>query len=178
MALLRGINVGGNSIIKMADLKVAFEKCGFADVTTFIQSGNVVFSSDAKDTEMIAKKLEETVLTTFNVHSRIVIRSYSQVKKVIEEVPIEWKKENDLRCYLAFIKEPVKVEDVIKEVTLKEGVDSVKAGNGVMYMTTKMSGLTQSGFTKLASRKIYKDLTIRNYTTTHKILLLMENTNS
>jgi len=174
LALLRGINVGGNRIIKMVDLKVAFEKSGFTDVTTFIQSGNVVFSSDEKDTEKIARKLEDTVLQTFKINSRIVVKSYSQLKKVLEEVPSEWKKENDLRCYLAFIKEPVSASDVLKEVALKEGVDSAKAGEGVLYMTTKMSGLTQSGFTKLATKKIYKDLTIRNYNTSQKLLALME----
>jgi uncharacterized protein (DUF1697 family) len=45
LALLRGINVGGNNIIKMVDLKACFEKMGFLDVSTYIQSGNVLFSS-------------------------------------------------------------------------------------------------------------------------------------
>ncbi|NCP46313.1 MAG: DUF1697 domain-containing protein, partial [Flavobacteriales bacterium] len=46
LALLRGINVGGNNIIKMVDLKACFEKMGFTDVKTYIQSGNVIFTSD------------------------------------------------------------------------------------------------------------------------------------
>jgi uncharacterized protein (DUF1697 family) len=158
----------------MADLKAAVEKCGFTDVRTFIQSGNVIFVSNEENTEKLAKKLEDTVLQAFKVNSRIVVRSYPQVKKVIEEVPRVWKNENDLRCYIAFVKEPVTANDVLKEVTLKEEVDSVKVGEGVVYMSTKLGGLTQSGFTKLAGKKIYKDLTIRNYTTTQKILAIME----
>lgn len=158
----------------MADLKIAVEKCGFTEVVTFIQSGNVIFTSEEKDTEKIAKKLEDAVLKTFKINSRIVVRSHTQVKKVIEESPNEWKKENDLRCYLAFIKAPVTAQDILKEVTLKEGVDSAKVGDGVLYMSTKLGGLTKSGFTKLAGKKIYKDITIRNYTTTQKLLALME----
>ena len=48
-ALLRGINVGGNNVIRMADLKASFEAMGLRDVGTYIQSGNVVFSSPATD---------------------------------------------------------------------------------------------------------------------------------
>ena len=158
----------------MADLKVAVQKCGFTDVGTFIQSGNVIFGSTEKDAEKIAAKIEDTVLKTFNVTSRVVVRSYTQIKKVLDGVPGEWKKENDLRCYLAFVKEPVTAQDVLQEVTLKEGIDSVKVGEGVLYMSTKLEGLTKSGFTKLASKKIYKDLTIRNYTTIKKLLALIE----
>jgi uncharacterized protein (DUF1697 family) len=49
LALLRGINVGGKNIIKMADLKACFESLGFSDVVTYIQSGNVLFKSADKD---------------------------------------------------------------------------------------------------------------------------------
>ncbi|MBK7451038.1 MAG: DUF1697 domain-containing protein [Anaerolineales bacterium] len=49
LALLRGINVGGKNIIKMADLKASFEAMGFSNVVTYIQSGNVVLQSDEKD---------------------------------------------------------------------------------------------------------------------------------
>lgn len=49
VALLRGINVGGNNIIKMADLKTCFEEMGFANVVTYIQSGNVLFDSNETD---------------------------------------------------------------------------------------------------------------------------------
>jgi uncharacterized protein (DUF1697 family) len=65
-------------------------------------------------------------------------------------------------------------EDVIREVELKEGVDSVKAGDGAVYMSTLLSGLTKSGFTRLIAKKIYKDITMRNFNTCQKILTLMQ----
>ena len=51
VALLRGINVGGNNLIKMADLKACFEAQGFGNVATYIQSGNVLFTSDDTDND-------------------------------------------------------------------------------------------------------------------------------
>lgn len=58
VAFLRGINVGGNSIVKMLELKEAFIKSGFINVLTYINSGNVIFESDEKDIERIEKKLK------------------------------------------------------------------------------------------------------------------------
>ena len=174
IALLRGINVGGNRIIKMAALKEAVEQCGFTNVITYIQSGNVVFDAGENKTATIATKLEDSLLNNFKYDSRIVIRTYEQFKKVIDEIPIEWKTHKDLRCYLAFVKEPVTAQDVIREIELKEGIDSVKAGAGVVYMSTLLSGLTKSGFPKLIGTKVYQDITIRNYNTAQKLLALME----
>ncbi len=174
VALIRGINVGGNNLIKMVELKACFEKGGFKNVITYIQSGNVVFEVDEKNNEKIVNKLESALLRTFKVNLRIVVRSYLQLKKVLSGVPGEWRKRDDLRCYIAFVKEPVKASEVVQEVVLKDGIDFVKVGEGVVYMTTLLRGLTKSGFTKLVGKKIYQDITIRNYNTTLKLLALME----
>lgn len=174
VALLRGINVGGNSIIKMAALKICFEKCGYKNVKTFIQSGNVIFESDEKSAEKIVQKLESNIVKTFNVQSRVVLRTIRQIKKVVGEIPAEWKKQKNLRCYVAFIKEPMTAAEASKEVELKKGVDFMKVGDGVLYLTSIFSQRTKSSFTKLASKKIYKEMTIRNYNTTQKLLKLME----
>jgi len=161
-------------MIKMADLKGALLENGFLTVKTFIQSGNVLFASDEKDTEKLAAKMEEVIVKKFHIFSRIVIRSESQLIKVLENIPDEWKKENDLRCYLAFVKEPTTAQQVAEQITLREGIDSLKIGDGVVYMTTLLSGITNSSFSKFASKKIYKEITIRNYTTMQKIATLMK----
>jgi uncharacterized protein (DUF1697 family) len=174
VAFLRGINVGGKNIIKMASLKVAFEKCGFRNVITFIQSGNVIFETEEKVSEKIINTIENTLSKTFNYQSKIVLASYEQMKKVICNVPIEWKNDKNIRCYVAFIKEPVTEKDVLAEIKLNKGVDSVKTGSGVIYMTTLLSGITKSGYSKLIGTKVYKDITIRNYNTVQRIFDLME----
>ena len=62
----------------------------------------------------------------------------------------------------------------LKEVEVRKGVDTVSAGKGVLYMSTLLSGLSKSGLTKLVSKRVYQDMTIRNYSTCLKILELME----
>lgn len=174
VALLRGINVGGNNIIRMVELKKAFEECGYSNVTTYINSGNVIFESEEKNTIKITEKLEKALSQTFNYKARLVIRSHEDLKQVVSDVPSSWKKKNDLRCYIAFVKEPVTVEVVMRDIELREDVDSIDLGKHVIYMSTKLSGLTKSKFNKLAAKKIYQDITIRNFNTTQKLLALME----
>jgi len=173
VALLRGINVGGNNKINMAELKTAVEKAGYTNVVTLIQSGNVIFDSNTKDQEKIAVHLEQVILKTFKVTSRVVIRSLPQMKKVLAGVPTAWAKD-DIRKYVAFIKEPVTAAMVAKEIPVREGVDILDVGDGVLYMATKMDGLTKSGYTKIVGTKIYQDMTLRNFNTTQKILAVME----
>lgn len=174
VALLRGINVGGNSMVKMADLKICFEKLGFQNVRTFINSGNVVFETDEKAQEKLIDTIQESLQKTFHLPLRIVVRSHAQLKKVVENIPTPWKRGDDLRCYIAFIKEPTSPSDAYDEVDVHKGVDFVEKGHGVLYMATKLSDLTSSGLTNLIKKKIYKEMTMRNLNTTQKLLALME----
>jgi len=174
VALLRGINVGGNNIIRMVDLKLAFEKAGYANVKTLIQSGNVVFESGLQDKEKITTHIESMLSKAFNYSARVVTRSHKEIQKILFRAPDDWKKEKDLRCYIAFVKEPLTADEVAKDVELNEGIDSLSTAEGVLYMSTKMEGLTKSKFVKFIGKKVYKDVTMRNYKTTRMILELME----
>ena len=173
VALLRGVNVGGNTLIKMSDLKKAAENRGFKNVSTYIQSGNIIFNSNESPENIIAK-LEQVLTQRFNYDSAVIIKTIDQLEKILAEVPDDWKKSRDMRCYLAFVKEPITTIDVAREARPKEGVDFVKEGDGIVYMSTLLSGLTKNGFTKLITTKVYKFITIRSYSTAQKLLEGME----
>lgn len=171
-ALLRGINVGGNNMIKMIELKKAFEQCGFTKVQTYINSGNVLFESE-QSPATIVDILEKELSKKFHYSAKIVLRSREELVAVINEVPAEWKKSHDLRCYVAFVKDHLTPSDVVKDIQVNDAVDAIKIGKHVIYMSTKLSGLTKSVFTKLIGKKVFQDITIRNYNTTKKIFSLM-----
>lgn len=174
VALLRGINVGGNSLIKMSKLKTVFEDFGLTNVVTYINSGNIIFETKEKNAITLAPKLEQLVAKECNVNSRILLKSAEEIEQINNQVPKEWITGKDIRCYIAFLFAPITPEIAVKEIELREGVDSIKNGPGVLYMTSVMSQLTKSKFNRLASKNIYKDITIRNYNTAKKILALME----
>ncbi len=174
VALLRGINVGGNNKIKMEALKTVFEKAGYTNVRTLIASGNVIFDSTDKNQQAMGMILEKAVLKTFNVSSRILVLSQKEMNDVLDGMPMLWKKENDLRMYVCFIFPTMKVSDAAKEVPVKEGIDVMDIGDSVLYMSTKLEGITKSGLSKMIGTKMYKEMTMRNFNTTKRIVDMME----
>jgi uncharacterized protein (DUF1697 family) len=173
VALLRGINVGGKSLLKMADLKTCLERSGFEHVATYIQSGNVIFDSDIGDAVKLTRAMEKALASTFDHEAAIVVKSHDQFKAVVAKAPRDWRTRTDLRCYVAFLRAPLAAKDALKELGPREGVDAVKAGDGVLYMSTLLSRLKQSGFTKVVGKDIYRQMTIRNYRTCQKTLALL-----
>lgn len=175
LALLRGINVGGNNIIKMTDLKACFESLGLSDVTTFIQSGNVVFRSSEKDKAVLIAKIEKALSERFLYVSRIVLISDRELRKVIESAPHGFGTKPNLHRYdVIFLKAPLTAKEAMKSIRTKEGVDTADAGKQVLYFSRLVSRASQSYLARMITLPIYQNMTIRNWNTTTKLLSLME----
>lgn len=179
VALLRGINVGGKNLIKMTELKACFEALGFKNVRTYIQSGNVLFSSDEADQARLTGQLEDALSKTFNYHSRVVLRSDEEMKAIVAHAPREFGSDPATYRYdVIFLKEPLVAAEAMQSVTTKEGVDQAFAGNGVLYFSRLISKATQSHLSRIVSMPVYQSMTIRNWNTTTKLLEMMEAINN
>ena len=88
IAFFRGINVGGKNIVKMADLKQMFIELGFGEVKTYIQSGNVVFSS-VEDEKSLISAVSEAFEKRFAFRSAIIIRSAEEIEQIINFKPFD-----------------------------------------------------------------------------------------
>jgi uncharacterized protein (DUF1697 family) len=84
VALLRGVNVGGKNPLAMVELRALVESLGFADVRTFIQSGNVVFSSDEP---VVALDLERPIEARFGLAVAVVLRTAAELERVVQADP-------------------------------------------------------------------------------------------
>lgn len=176
IALLRGINVGGNNIIKMTDLKACFEDMGFNDVATYIQSGNVMFSSSENDSIRLAQIIEKTLSEKFNYTARVVIVQESQLAKIVREAPPGFGQYKDLYRYdVLFLRPEFTATEVIKMINTKEGVDNAYAGDKVLYFSRLISKASQSHLTKVIALPVYQQMTIRNWNTTTQLLSMLEN---
>jgi len=176
LALLRGINVGGKNIIKMADLRSAFEGLGYDNVQSFIQSGNVVFRTEEINKTEITVKIEKLLSERFRYDSRVVVISFNELKNVVENAPEKFGKEpSDFRYDVLFIKEPLTPTEVIEVVKVRENVDSVYEGEKVVYFRKLISKASQSYLTKIITSKVYPHITIRNWNTTYNLYTLMTN---
>ncbi|MBX2990132.1 MAG: DUF1697 domain-containing protein [Bacteroidetes bacterium] len=175
VALLRGINVGGNNIIKMADLKSCFEEMGFADVLTYIQSGNVIFGSGGKNEAKLTSKIERVLSATFRYNSRVLIVPHKKFGRAVQDAPNGFGSEPAKYRYdVIFLMKPLTAKVAMESITIKEGVDCAFEGRDVLYFSRLIARASQSRLTKIISLPIYQDMTIRNWNTTTKLLVLME----
>jgi uncharacterized protein (DUF1697 family) len=175
VALLRGINVGGKNLIRMTDLKLCFEEAGFKDVQTYIQSGNVLFSTAGSGKANLTKQIEDALSNMFKYESRVVVRSLKQMRDILTGAPEGFG--NDPAAYrydVIFLKEPLTAAQAIKNVTTKEGVDLAFAGKDVLYFSRLISRATQSHLTRIIATPMYQSMTIRNWNTTTRLLNMME----
>jgi uncharacterized protein (DUF1697 family) len=173
VALLRGINVGGNNLIKMADLKACFEDGGLADVATFIQSGNVLFTARGSAAEL-TDRIERMLSSAFGYEASVVLRTRSQMRAVVDRAPTGFGTEpSRFRYDVIFLKAPLTAKAAMRVVSPREGVDEVVAGAGVLYSSRLVSRLTQSRLNKIVGTPEYRNMTIRNWNSTTKIAALM-----
>lgn len=122
LALLRGINVGGKNLVKMADLRGAFEGMGFGEVSTFIASGNVLFRAPRQRRAELAARVEKELTSRFGTELRVVILSDSQLRRVVDEAPRGFGSP-DLRCDVIFLRKPLTVAKALAVAETREGVD-------------------------------------------------------
>lgn len=174
VALLRGINVGGKNIIKMSDLKLCFEKAGFLHVSTYIQSGNVLFQAEGQK-DALERKVENMLHKKFKHAIKVIVIAESSLKRVVNNAPRGFgSRPEKYHSDVMFLKKPLTASKVVKEVKLREGVDSIYAGQGVVYFSRLSKRLGQSYLSKITQMAIYQKMTIRNWNTTNKLLSLME----
>ncbi len=174
IALLRGINVGGSNIIKMADLRASFEAMGFAEVETYIQSGNVVFSSKVLDKAKLVRTIEKALSDAFGYASRVVLVSSKELEAVVAQAPPGFGKQPARYRYdVIFVKEPLTAAAALQQLTTKPGVDEAHAGEHALYFRRLVAKATQSHLTRLIRLPAYKSVTIRNWNTTTTLLAMV-----
>jgi len=175
VALLRGINVGGNNLIKMTALKACFEGLGFHNVRTYIQSGNVLFLTRDLDPAALTGQIEDALSTTFSYRSRVVIRSHQEMTAIVGQAPQDFGRDPDAYRYdVIFLKEPLTAAEAMQSVSTKDGVDRAYPGEGVLYFSRLTSKASQSRLTRIISLPVYQSMTIRNWNTTTRLLSMME----
>lgn len=174
VALLRGINVGGKNVIRMAELRSCFEADGFRDVVTYIQSGNVIFRGPASAPGPLTTRIEAMLASAFNYRAKVMLRSRRQLAAVVAGAPAGFGSQPDRYRYdTIFLRDTLTADAAMREVLLRPGVDEAWAGDGVLYFSRLISQASRSYLSRLVSMPVYQDMTIRNWNTTTRLLQLM-----
>ena len=176
VALLRGINVGGRNRIAMADLRGLCTEIGLADVRTYIQSGNVVFRSDAGRPEL-ERKLEDAIRETWGLPVSVLVRSGADWARLQTSNPFpqETKREPKL-VMLAVSKEPP-ASDAAERLNERaaDGERVIRAGDSLWINFPRGSGRSKLSPT-LIDRLVGSPVTTRNWLTVDKIGALLADT--
>jgi uncharacterized protein (DUF1697 family) len=167
VAFLRGVNVGGR-VIKMAELKTCFEKAGFKDVKTVLQSGNVIFES-AKKQPALKSEIEKLLTKTFNYPAKAQVYSLDRLARIVKDYP--FASQDDYHSYVIFLENGLE-KDLVADVSqLDKKLEQIKSGQGVVYWRVQKGMTLKSHFAKLLTKSKYKDFnTNRNLNTLQKIL--------
>jgi uncharacterized protein (DUF1697 family) len=169
VALLRGINVGGRTLVKMADLKTCFEKLGFGGVSTYIASGNVLFESDAEDPAELATMIESAIEQQFALPVKVVVLDRDGYARIVEAIPKSWVGDGTLRANVAFVRPGTDAKQVVRELEPDAAIEQVNAVDGAILWATRRDSLNRSVMRKLIGGAAYKELTVRNLNTTLKL---------
>ena len=173
LALLRGINVGGQNLVKMADLRGAFESMGFAGVGTYIASGNVLFRAPRQRREELAARIESELTRLLGVEMKVVLLTEAHLRAVVSGAPRGFGGDSHLSD-VVFVRTPLTAKKALAVVEIREGVDRAWPGRGVVYFSRLAAKATSSRLNKVASLPEYKNMTIRSWSTTTKLLALVE----
>ena len=174
VALLRGVNVGGNNMISMSALKKSFEAMGFSHVSTYINSGNIIFTTKEKDPRKLEKRIEQMLAKEYQLDSRVVLRSLPEMEKLVQSLPRTWKADPAFRYNVIFLRHTIDSESILNELVVKDDIEEVLYRPGALLWSAQISNLTRTQMVKLSSRKMYQDMTIRNLNTTRKLSELMK----
>jgi len=174
VALLRGVNVGGNNMISMTSLKQSFEEAGFTDVKTYINSGNIIFKTSEADQRKLEKRIEQMLSKDYDLDSKVVVRSLSEMERLVESLPGNWDGDSGWRYNVIFLRHSIDSEKILADVPAKADIEEVVYRPGTLLWSAQVENINRTNMAKLASRKIYRDMTIRNLNTTKKLYELMK----
>ncbi|HZE00967.1 MAG TPA: DUF1697 domain-containing protein [Pseudonocardiaceae bacterium] len=181
VALLRGINVGGRNRVAMANLREVVASLACTDVATYIQSGNVVFTSPTTDTTAIAEALERAIAESLGVRPRVVVLSCDELSQVVASNP--YPDETNNKClHVAFTSEQIERDQLAtiaaaaQRATNKGSRDEATVVGRALFLHTP-DGLGRSELAAQLGRAggplaAAGSATVRNWATVTKLLAM------
>jgi len=159
----------------MAALRESFARLGFDDVSSYINSGNILFRAKERDPRKLERRIDAMLAQDHGLPARTVVRSRAEIEDLIATIDRTWKRpSDDWRYYVVFLRHSVDSESVVEQLTPKAGIEEVVYCPGTLLWRARIADLTRSGVQRIATLPLYKEITIRNLNTTRKVAALME----
>lgn len=173
LAFLRGINISGKNKIAMANLKKGFEELGFREVKTYLNSGNVIFSSGDGNAERLTGQIESMIESQFGFSIPVFVISKEELEEILCHAPEWWGNENkEIYDNLIFIMPPTTFDEVFREIGQpREELEKIKDYREAVFWSFSRKDYQKTNWWPgTASAAVRSKLTIRTANTVRKLI--------
>jgi len=162
-------------MIKMAELRAAFERHGFGNASTYINSGNIMFDSEAADITSLKGTCEKIITDGFGLDIPVCVISATELAKTLTHAPEWWNEAIDVRHDAFFVIPPMTAEEICGHVgTVKEEYEKVAYYGRVIFWSAPMVTFSRTRWAKISKDKtMYNAITVRNANTALKLAKLV-----
>jgi uncharacterized protein (DUF1697 family) len=154
----------------MPRLRAVFEGLGLEEVSTYINTGNVIYAGG----EPTPGEIEDALEREFGWRIRVLVRTREAIDRTVTAIPGEWRTDATMRCDVLFIPDTLNHPSVLGDLPAKPGVDSLLYVDGAVIWQVDAVDLNRSGRTRIIGGHLYKESTVRNANTVRKLAELMK----
>ncbi|MFA6520856.1 MAG: DUF1697 domain-containing protein [Candidatus Gracilibacteria bacterium] len=164
IALLRGINAGKEKRVDMKKLKALFESLGCANVSTYINSGNVTFEAREKQQD-IRKKIELNIKKEFGFDVPTLVKTKNEITRIANAIPKNWQNDSTQRSDVAYLFSEIDSKNTIEQLPIKKEFIDIRYVKGAVYWNVDRKNYNKSHLNKIIGHKLYQFMTVRNVNT-------------
>ena len=169
VAFLRGVNVGGKGIVSMAAVKEALIAIGLSDVRTYINSGNVIFSTRASDAQRLTARIEKALEQHSGMAIKVLVMDHKALKKMVAAIPRGWVDDKTMRTYVLLLWKELDSRGILDRLPSQPGIDELRYTPGAVVWRVDRKNVTKSRMNRLVGTPMYKKITIRSANTMRKL---------
>lgn len=155
----------------MADLRQAAAEMGLAEVSTYINSGNLLFSSGQHDEVELGRRLTAALTEAFGFPLAVTVRSQDRLHQLLAAIPPDWTNDKVHQCHVVFAFP--EAGDVLSQVVARPGIDEVRAAADAVAWRVARANQSRSGLLAMMGTPLYRQVTLRNINTVRKLATLL-----
>ncbi len=164
ICLLRGINVGGNNKVEMGRLRALYESLGLREVETYINSGNIRFSTE-RNRDEILPLLEKGFEREFSLTVPHLVKSADEIAAIARAIPESWMNDGEQKTDVAYLFGEQDSEEILEKLPVKRDYINLLYEAGAIIWNVRRENVGKSQLTKMMGTKIYRAMTVRNVNT-------------
>lgn len=169
VAFLRAVNVGGKGIVAMSAIKEALVELGFGDVRTYINSGNVLFSTRPSNVERLTTRIENALEHRSGMAIKVLLMDHRALKKLVDAIPRGWVDDKTMRTYVLLLWKELDEPAIIQRLPVNQEVDELKYTPGAVIWRVDRKNVGKSRMNRLVGTPLYKKMTVRSANTMRKL---------